>query len=438
MGVSQGAAVSIGAVLGTGVISLPALGAQVAGPASLLAWVALVVLSVPLATTFAALGARYPDSGGVATYVRRAFGDRSAAVVGWCFYFAVPIGAPAAGFMAGAYVAAAFGGGTRTVLLTTAGLVLTVTVMNAFGLRVSGRVQLALVIVLAALLVAATVTAVPHARLSNLEPFAPNGWFAIAPAAAVLVWGFVGWEAVSSLAADFRNPSRDVPRATVIALVVVGVLYLAVASTSLLTLGASTATTEAPLAELLAIGIGGEVRAITAGVAVLLTLGAMNAYYAGGAKLGAALARDGALPAWLARGSSAGDVPRRSLAVVAGISSLAVVGAATFGVSTREIVLLTVGAFVLVYVLGCAAAVKLLPRRTWAHRSALLALASSVVLLVMAGPYLLWPLSVAAIALIYHQWRLFVRWLRRRGSRRATPAPAEIEEPSETAPAALV
>ena len=107
----------------------------------------------------------------------------------------------------------------------------------------------------------------------------------------------------------------------------------------------------------------------------------------------------------LSRGSSAGDVPRRSLAVVTGVSSLAVVGAATFGISTREIVLLTIGAFVLVYLLGCAGAVKLLPRRTWAHRSAVLALASSVLLLVMAGPYLLWPLTVAAAALAYHQWR---------------------------------
>ena len=122
LSVTQGAAVSVGAVLGTGVISLPALGAQVAGPASLVAWRALVLLSVPLAMTFATLGARYPDAGGVSTYLRRAFGGRSAAVVGWCFYFAIPIGAPAAGFMGGAYVAAAFGGGTRTVLLTTAGL----------------------------------------------------------------------------------------------------------------------------------------------------------------------------------------------------------------------------------------------------------------------------------------------------------------------------
>ena len=90
--VPQGAALTIGAVLGTGVISLPALAVHEAGPASLLAGAALLLLSVPLATTFAALGSRYPDGGGVATYARRAFGARAATVVGWCFFFAIPIG----------------------------------------------------------------------------------------------------------------------------------------------------------------------------------------------------------------------------------------------------------------------------------------------------------------------------------------------------------
>ena len=47
---------------------------------------------------------------------------------------------------------------------------------------------------------------------------------------------------------------------------------------------------------------------MTTVVAVLLTIGAINAYFAGGARLGAALARDGALPAWLAR-LDAGEVP---------------------------------------------------------------------------------------------------------------------------------
>ena len=114
----QGTALYIGAVLGTGVIALPALAANTAGPASLLAWVALILLSIPLAATFSALGARYPDAGGVATCVKLAFGSYPAAIVGWCFLLAVPVGGPAAGIFAGAYVQAAIGGGTATVMIT--------------------------------------------------------------------------------------------------------------------------------------------------------------------------------------------------------------------------------------------------------------------------------------------------------------------------------
>src|ERR1700755_479234 len=97
LSVAQGTALSIGAVLGTGVIRRPALAAAVPGPASLVAWLALIVLSAPLAWSFAALGARHPDGGGVSTYVRLAFGREAAAAVGWWFYFAVPLGAPGAG-----------------------------------------------------------------------------------------------------------------------------------------------------------------------------------------------------------------------------------------------------------------------------------------------------------------------------------------------------
>src|SRR3954449_4544744 len=116
--VAQGTALSIGAVLGTGVISMPALAAAVAGPASLLAWLALILLSAPLAWTFAALGARYPDGGGVSTYVGLAFGRRGAGAGGWGFFFAVPLGAPAAAAFAGNYVADVLGGGRRTVIAT--------------------------------------------------------------------------------------------------------------------------------------------------------------------------------------------------------------------------------------------------------------------------------------------------------------------------------
>src|SRR5436190_2579174 len=116
MSVGQGAALTIGAVLGTGVISLPAMAAGIAGPASILAWLALVLLSVPLATTFAALGARFPDAGGVSTYARLAFGDRAAAAIGWLFYVVVAVGAPPAAGFAGGYVADPVGGSGMTTV----------------------------------------------------------------------------------------------------------------------------------------------------------------------------------------------------------------------------------------------------------------------------------------------------------------------------------
>jgi len=405
LGVMQGAALYVGAVLGTGVIALPALAAEVAGPASLVAWAALVLLSAPLAATFAALGARYPDAGGVSTYVRNAFGPRAAAIIGWCFYFAVPAGSPAAAMFGGAYVAAAFGGGQVAVVGTAAALMLIVTAANVFGVTVSGRLQLALAVVLVALLLAAIVASAPHARAANLQPFAPHGWLAIGPAAALLVWSFAGWEAITHLAAEFRRPARDLPLATGIAVCVVGLLYMGVAAASVLVLGPAAGKSSAPLAELLATGLGGKVQVLAAAAALLLTLGTMNAYFAGAAKLGAALGRDGALPAWLAAGSRAGDVPRRSLLVVAALALITLCAAVIAGVGPRPLVLLTTGSFVTVYALGTAAALRLLPKRSGARRCACVALIAVAALFAATGWYLLWPLAITGCALLYLHMR---------------------------------
>lgn len=420
--VPQGAALSVGAVLGTGVITLPAVAADLAGPASLVAWAALVLLSVPLASTFAALGARYPDGGGVSTYVRRAFGDRAAGVVGWCFYFAIPVGAPPASMMAGGYVADLLGGGRATTLTVAALLIGTTALLNAAGLRLSGRVQLGLATALAGLMVATIVVALPHADTASLTPFAPHGWAAVGAAAAVLVWGFAGWEAVASLAGDYRRPDRDVPRATAVAVTVVGVLYLGLAGTSVLVLGPRTGSSRAPLSDLLALGVGEGARVVTAVAAVLLTLGAMNAYFAGASRLGAALARDGALPIGLAAGSGPGEVPRRSLALLTALSFAALVAAGLLDLGLGPLMLLATGCFTLVYVLGTAAAVRLLPRRTAASRMARIALVSVLALLAVTGVHVLWALGIAAGSVIQHAVRS------RRLTRGRGPVPDACEQ----------
>lgn len=429
---AQGTAMYVGAVVGTGVIALPALAAEAAGPASLLAWLALVLLSAPLAATFAALGARHPDAGGVSTYARLAFGDRTAAVVGWCFYLAVPPGATAAALFGGGYVAAAVGGGRTTVVVTAALLMVTVTVSNAVGLRVTGRLQFALAVLLVMLLLVAVALSLPHADLDNLRPFAPHGWTAVAPAAALLVWSFAGWEAITHLAGEFRSPARDLPRATTAAVVVVGVLYLAVAFAVIVVLGPGAAGSGAPLGDLMAHGLGGNARTLAAVAAVLLTLGAMNAYFAGAAKLGAALGRDGALPVWFTRGSTSGEVPRRSLAVVAGLALSALAAVALAGMDTTQLVLLTTGSFVTVYAVGVAAALRLLPRRGASRAAALTAAAAVAAMLAMQGRYLLWPLAVTGAALLY------LRTARGRtgtGTDTDTPVPPPSPAPAEGRPA---
>ncbi|GIJ80206.1 amino acid efflux transporter [Micromonospora phaseoli] len=406
---AQGAALYVGAVLGTGVIALPALAAEAAGPASLLAWLLLVVVSAPLAATFAALGSRYPDAGGVSTYARMAFGPRAAAVVGWCFYFAVPPGASAAALFGGAYVEAALGGGTVTVAATAMLLMAAVTVTNHSGVQLAGRVQLALAGVLVTFLLLAVLLSLPHASVGNFEPFAPQGVTAIGPAAALLMWSFVGWEAITHLTGEFRRPARDLPRATAAAVVVVGVLYLAVAFATIAVLGSAAAESDAPLGELLAVALGGDARWLSAGAALLLTFGAMNAYYAGAAKLGAALGRDGALPGWLARGSVAGEVPRRSLAVTAILAFLALAAVVAAGLGTRPLVLVATGSFIAVYLIGVAAALRLLPRRSGAWYAAAATIGVVLLLLLMTGVYLIWPVVVTGAALLYLRLRGRIR-----------------------------
>lgn len=402
--VPQGAALTLGAVIGTGVLSLPGLAAEIAGPASLISWLAMVLLSIPLSATFGALGARYPDGGGVAHYARMAFGARASTVIGWCFFFAIPLGAPPAAGFAGAYVADVLGAGRPAQLASVAVMIVGVAALNWFGIRISATAQLAIAGGLALLLALATVVSLPHASWANLTPFAPYGWAAVGAAAALLVWAFAGWEVVTSLSMEYRNPRRDIPRATVIALIFVAALYLGVAFATVAVLGSHPGP--APLSDLLVLGFGAAARPATTLVAVLLSMGAMNAYFAGISRLGAALGRDGSLPAWFAQGHEAGGTPRRSLGVVTGLALFTLAILALTGAAPEWPMLFVTGSLTLVYVLGSAAALRLLPRRSLVWWAALVSLAATAVLLVLTGWHLLGPFAIAVVALVWHQRRI--------------------------------
>src|SRR5439155_913727 len=105
LGFWQGAALYVGAVIGTGILVLPAIAAEAAGPASVLAWLALVLLSFPLALTYAGLSRDRPDAAGFAGAIERAFGPRGGAAAGWIFLAPAPTGYVIPALIAGHYAA---------------------------------------------------------------------------------------------------------------------------------------------------------------------------------------------------------------------------------------------------------------------------------------------------------------------------------------------
>ncbi len=219
-------------------------------------------------------------------------------------------------------------------------------------------------------------------------PFAPHGWAAVGTAANILVWLVIGWEAMAQMAGEFRDPARDLPRAVGSAFAVICVLYVGLAVATITVTGSSGS--KVPLADLLAAGFGEPGRKATALLAVVLTMGTMNVYIGGAAKLTVALAQDGALPAVLGRSQ------RRPLVVlsVLGVAVLALLVAEVL--HADDLVRATSASFIAVYLLALSAAVRILDGGV--RVLAGIALAMSVALAVFSGPFLLYP--AAAILLI--------------------------------------
>ncbi|MFJ8911572.1 APC family permease [Amycolatopsis sp. NPDC102389] len=401
LSVPQGVALYVGAVLGTGLLVLPSLAAKAAGPASLIAFSVLVLISAPVAATFGALAGRHPDAGGPATFALRAFGPKTSAVTGWWFYFGTLAGMPAASAFGATYVTELIGGGRTTTMLLAAVLVLVAIGVNLFGVHLSGRVQFVLTCFLALLLAGAVVLSAPKADTAHLQPFAPHGFAGIATAISLLVWSFTGWETVTHLAPDFRRPKRDLPLATGISILVIGVLYLAVGGMTILVLGPRAADTQAPLAALLGEGLGTSVRVVAAVIAVVVTLGVLNVFVASMAKLGAALGRDGALPRWLGKGSQGGDVPRRSLLVVTVGTAISFVVAILTGFELEQALRAENACLIGIYLVAMSAGVRLLPSGGRQWRFAVIATVLVFGVLLLACWYLLFAAVLAAGALIY-------------------------------------
>jgi amino acid efflux transporter len=398
IGLLRASSLYVAAVLGTGILVLPSLAAQAAGPASLLSVLAVLLLSIPLAGTFAALASRYPDAGGVATFVRLALGETAARMAGYWFFFGVAVGGPVVGLLGAEYLVAVFGGPHWLIVVVGALIYVPPFIVNAFGVRVSGSAQLVLTAILIIVVIGVVALCLPEAKVSKFTPFLPHGWTGVGLGISLFVWAFAGWEAVTHIAAEFRNPRRTIPVATALAIATVGVAYLALQFVTVAVLG-STSASSVPLLQLVSGPAPGYGAWIIAGIALIVAMGVLNAYLPAFAKLGSALGRDGHLPSWIARGSEAGQVPRRALLVVGGINLTYFVVAVSSGLDLTPFILIHTSCMVAVYALGMLAAVRLLERWSVGWWMAVVSVVLVAGLLVLAGWHLVVPAALAIIAL---------------------------------------
>lgn len=431
LGILQGVALYLASVLGTGLLVLPGLAAREAGPASLVSVAAVTVLAIPLAVTFAVLAARYPDAGGVASYVRTALGGTAARATGYWFLIGVAAGAPVVATLGAQYISAVLGIDRGAVPFVALAFYAIPFFVNMFGVRVAGWLQLLLTALLLGVVVTVVSVAAPAVDPANFTPFLPHGWGGVGTAIVMFVWAFAGWEVGTHISGEFADPRRAIPIATAVTLLLSGAAYLSLQVVTVGALGARAGSGEVVLLDLAEEGALGAAPILVGAVAAIVAVGVLNVYLAAFAKLGASLALNGDLPRWFARGSEHGAVPRRSLMLVGAIGAGYFALLFSGGLDLQPFILIHTSSMVAIYVLGMIAAVRILERGSVGWWMAVTATVLCVGLLALAASALLVVglLAAGAVAVTVVRMSAKRTVTRSEGADGVVPCAAGREEP---------
>ena len=338
-------AVVVGAMLGIGIFITPPLIAQsMSDPWWFFGiWIVGAIAALGGAVAFAELGAIFPKAGGDYVYQQEVFGGSWAFASGWTLFGAAFTGSIAAMAVplclyqlpiliepltevfigSGASIdwnGAALGTPFSTAQLVAVVIILALTAVNATGAGVSTIFQSIVTLVPVAVLGAMSVYIVSRGSTETViaEAASVSGETltiaALVAAYLPVYFAFSGWNAVVYVAGEVKDPSKNLPRALVGGTVLVSLLYLLMCGAYVTALGMPGLSQAGEAGTATAQTLGHP--AATMLVALLITmalLGSLNSCILGGARLAYAMAKGGALPAWLAHLSGSGQSPVRAL-----------------------------------------------------------------------------------------------------------------------------
>jgi len=315
----------IGCTIGAGIFVMPGqVAAEHAGPAVILSFLLAAIASACAALCYSELAAMIPVSGSAYSYAYATLGEFIAWIIGWdlLLEYGLANAAVAAGW--GGYLnqilaplgralppqwwhapGQAIAGTSQVGILNAPAAVgiLLVTGLLCLGIRESARVNGLLVVTKIAVLLMFIVLCVPHVDPAHYTPFflPDRGWNGVVTGAAVVFFLFIGFDAVSTVAEETRNPRFDMPFGILTGLGIVTILYMAVASVLTGVLPLSKLAVPEPLADaLLAVQHPRAAMLLSVvavvGIASMLVVGSI-----GQTRILAVMARDGLMPGWMGR-----------------------------------------------------------------------------------------------------------------------------------------
>ncbi len=329
-------AIGLGTMLG-GIFPTLGAGAHAAGPAVILAYALSGFVSLCVALCYAEFASMVPVAGSAYTYAYATLGEAVAWIIGWDLILEYGLSVAPTASSWSAYAQQLLGSIGMTlpawaqngdvihgqIDLVAALVVVVITLLVAVGIRESANVNSALVvfqIVTMLVFIAVTATAI-HG--SFLHPFAPNGFHGVVAGTALVFYAYIGFDTVTVASEEANDPKRHIPLAIILALVIGGLLYVALAVCTVgVTLAAKVSSGAAMLDAVKAatrnpwifwiVALGGVAGNTT--VAITSLLGQIRIFYV--------MARDRMLPPGVARIHPRLRTPARMTVITGGVVTI--------------------------------------------------------------------------------------------------------------------
>ena len=344
-------ALGVGAIVGTGILTLTGVGAAKAGPAVILSFAIAGLICAAAALAYAEMATMIPASGSAYTYTYVVLGELLAWVVGWSLIleYSLVVSAVAVGWSGYASPLLEYYLGFPEALtngpelggavnLPAIFIIAVVAGLLILGTRESATLNAILVVVKVVALIVFVIVTLPYFDSANFEPFMPHGFPKSGPpgsevgvmaAAAIIFFAFYGFDAIATAAEETKNPGRDLSIGIVGSMVACVIIYMAVAAAAIGALAYTRfADSPEPLALILR-EIGQPLAADYLALSAVIALPTVIlAFFYGQSRIFFVMARDGLLPPSLARVSGRGSPVRITLftavvvAVLAGLIPL--------------------------------------------------------------------------------------------------------------------